>query len=141
MREILFRGKSTRGGEWVFGNLIHVGEYCAILELDCEAYGNTYLSKDLGDIDGQAVPVDPETVGQFIGIRDKKGKKIFEGDIVSTEYDRICIVEWFVGNDEIGWDLTPINTYENIRYHKPPRRLFDGQYTEIVGNIHDKERS
>lgn len=87
MREILFRGK-TRYGSWVYGSMIHVGEFCCILEEDNGTdYEYPYLDKDLGIIDGQATPVIPETVGQFTGKLDRNGKKIFEGDIVRAMMD------------------------------------------------------
>jgi len=77
-REILFRGKRTDNGEWTYGNLI--GDDAIVGEMayfDDDYFITTFWYK-----------VNPETVGQFTGITDKNGIKVFEGDIVSISYSR-----------------------------------------------------
>ena len=75
MREILFRGKRTDNVEWVKGFYVCIPDTHYIMTGKFDSLTN-------GIINSEAYKVDPSTVGQFTGLEDKLGTKIFEGDVI-----------------------------------------------------------
>ena len=130
MREILFRGKRLDNGEWVNGFYINLsGKYHYILT------GELDITKGYADLIKN--PIAPSTVGQYTGLKDKNGKRIFEGDIVSTDIARpYLIVEFrdgcFMFNCNDGG-----KDYYDIMLPILEDAQTEYRYGEIIGNIHD----
>lgn len=78
MREILFRGKSKINGEWVYG--FYSGENCSGIFSPMFKQDNIIIKGS-----GFWVEVEAETVGEFTGLTDENGVKIFEGDIIKRK--------------------------------------------------------
>lgn len=114
MREYIFHGKCRDEDKWVEGYLIHYGDYCCILQDEDKLHPiDVPYMNDLGCIDGYATPVIPESVGEWTGLVDNNGRKIFEGDIVRCQerFDRpysdkrkskrhIGVVEYRIGKGD-----------------------------------------
>lgn len=134
MRKILFRGKRIDNGEWVYGSLIKTGDYCCILpDDDGTSWDYPYLDGELGTIDGKAIPVDPETVGQFINEWDRNGRKLFEGDLVKVGG------KWIKAGEEytalIIADNSCLIDLDGFGRCRPQ----DTVQVEVVGNIYDNQ--
>lgn len=131
MREILFRGK-TLTGIWVYGDLLTYNDICKIAVDDGNEEKNLYV-------------VSSETVGQYTGLKDTNGTKIFEGDIVKltddfVDFETYAIVEFGNPNGlyNWGWQLRPLeNKPFAVEILQWVEMEESGAYIEVIGNIHD----
>ena len=122
VRTIIFRGKRLDNGEWVYGFIVKMFGTYHIIDKDDE---NT------------AYEVIPETIGQYTGLKDKNGKRIFEGDILGSRYNYLSpdnvaveVVKWFC------------NSWVIQEGDRMPTMLEEDEimpYSEVVGNVHDNK--
>lgn len=135
-REIKFRGKNKVTNEWIYG-----GYYKHLKRMPCpigdSIKDDDYISliSTSGFSDWNMLrpveyfAVDEKTVGQYTGLKDKKGIEIYEGDIVKVNKSELIVVyelDGFVLNKKDG--------SSNMRLH-----LSCAQDCEVIGNVHDNK--
>lgn len=133
MREILFRGKRIGNGEWV------EGWYQPPVEWGGHTFGTAiaYICSE-GWLDD--VVVDPATVGQYTGLQDKNGKRIFEGDICRIcRAPEICtaVVEYKEDIASFIWRCNENEMLLPVDFCVARNKVGDDVWVEVIGNIHD----
>ena len=123
MRDILFRGKILGLTDWSYGYYAKSGE-------------NHFILLDTDNEDNYSI-VDPETVGQYTGLKDKNGKRIFEGDIVQWKDENFnnytSVVEW-CGEK---WNYPAFDLAKHDYECNGLQYVHEDCIIEVIGNIHD----
>ena len=124
MRNILFRAKRTDNGEWVYGYYIKTRDYLDNREIHLivSIDSTTFPANEITDTN----EIDPETLGEFTGVADKNGVKIFEGDICHFYGG-----EYYSGYWEINYTGKIEIDADSLCY------LDNAEFVEVIGNVYD----
>ena len=118
MREIKFRGKRLDNGEWLYGSLVILN-------------GRYFIFDDVNE-------VDPTTVGEFTGLKDRNGKEVYEGDVIrsplSEDKTRPHRIFYHTGNAAFMGALIDRKELCYLRLDQDWIYKFG---KEVIGNIHD----
>ena len=140
MREILFRGKSIKTNQWIYGGF-HIWEKRQVCALSNDSLKDDEISyvitvNSFADWNMprtmQAVEVIADTVGQYTGLTDRNGNKIFEGDIVNilTENEEIGVIVYEDGGFIVHADKFSIDIIYKINRTD----------VEVIGNKYDNPK-
>ena len=153
--DILFRGKRViepikieryAPDGWVYGGLLQFDDEEAYI-LPYDISGEIYINKPYrfraNDFDCSVMlaKVDPRSIGQFTGLTDKNGKKIFEGDIINYEYETFnkqkilvkYVIQYNADEARFRAELTKDGIiYDLLTFRETQKRA------EVIGNIYDK---
>ena len=145
MREILFRGKRLDNGEWTDGYIYeHEPALVGIASENDVPEPSKWFIARTGFADWnmprpvEFVEIDPSTVGQYTGLKDKNGKRIFEGDIVDGQ----CHSAWShrlqrcdIAYGRNGFEAR--NHIDGLDSDYYTYRVLFSKDVVIIGNIHD----
>lgn len=121
MREIKFRGKRLDNGEWIEGDLLRMNDH-------------RFIFPDPAPEGIDKYEVDPATVGEYTGLKDRNGKEVYEGDVIKIpETDFNAEIIGRVLFDDDAYYIIPLRGGHLWGLHWSLRK----HDAKIIGNLHD----
>ena len=117
MEENIYRGGWIKNGEWIEGYYVFLNDTHYIVEAGSEDWGDN----------GEWFQVVPKSIGQYSGLKDKNGKKIFKGDIILYRENNVGVVDFADGAF-------------GVRFSDETSAMFlcfAADYSVVIGNIYD----
>lgn len=124
MREILFRAKRKDDGKWVYGDLAHVVRITLNRDEKCIRVGG--------------YDVDESTIGQFTGMLDSNGEKIFEGDIVEFKNHLKALIGWYdeMASTLLSYEKNAVDDNAILQIISPAPLIHSNKVC-VIGNKYD----
>lgn len=146
MRDILFRGKKLDNGRWIYGNLIFqddTGKYFISVSIN-----ESQKVDEEGYLFVVSCEVNPETVCQYTGLKDKNGKMIFEGDIIKSHYANAVNADFietvvfhngkFCAENHNGTCISWAVLADGVRHVSFDKSIYM-ESCEVIGNVFDNK--
>jgi uncharacterized phage protein (TIGR01671 family) len=121
-----YRGKSAENGKWLYGSLLQWND------------GHTEICVQISKMEFSKITVKADTVDQFTGMKDGKGNRIFENDIIRDTSEKKNYLVVYASVDA-AYYLVESTDYNWVQARERPLGRRNNYYIKVMGNVHDNK--